>query len=467
MRILLDTHIFLWYITGNSQLPPKFRAASSLWLGLLLILLTLTCEGGAFAAEWYIAPTGDDSAAGDLEHPFAGLRRAQAAASPGDTVHVRGGKFSFTNDDLAAPRGVFARAIVLDKSGLPERPITYAAYRDERPVFDFTAVTPANKRVTAFYVAGSHLRLSGLDVVGVQVTMKGHTQSICFESQGSHNVFERLSMHDGQAIGIYHVRGSDNLFLNCDAWNNWDRTSEDGKGGNVDGFGGHPTPGSRGNVFRGCRAWHNSDDGFDCISAHEAVTFEDCLALANGYAADKTSLADGNGFKAGGYASLPAKDWPRPIPRHIIRRCVAVGNKNSGFYANHHPGGCDWLYNTAFQNAADFNLLGRTDDNRADIDGIGHILRNNVSFGGRRDLTRIDREKCELAGNSFTLGLKLTARDFVSLDTAELLRPRSANGAWTEIDCLRPAADSALVGRAVRKNPNDAADLGAFPVRTK
>ena len=47
-------------------------------------------------------------------------------------------------------------------------------------------------------------------------------------------------MHDGMAIGFYLVRGSHNLVLNCDAYNNFDPVSENGTGGNVDGFGGHP-----------------------------------------------------------------------------------------------------------------------------------------------------------------------------------------------------------------------------------
>ena len=69
-------------------------------------------------------------------------------------------------------------------------------------------------------------------------------------------------MHDGMAIGFYLVRGSNNLVLNCDAYNNFDPVSENGTGGNVDGFGGHPASASyTGNVFKGCRAWYNSDDG--------------------------------------------------------------------------------------------------------------------------------------------------------------------------------------------------------------
>ncbi len=48
-------------------------------------------------------------------------------------------------------------------------------------------------------------------------------------------------MHDGMAIGFYIVTGKNNLVLNCDAYNNYDPVSDGGKGGNVDGFGGHLT----------------------------------------------------------------------------------------------------------------------------------------------------------------------------------------------------------------------------------
>ena len=47
-------------------------------------------------------------------------------------------------------------------------------------------------------------------------------------------------MHDGMAIGFYLSKGKNNLVLNCDAYNNYDNFSEGIKGGNVDGFGGHP-----------------------------------------------------------------------------------------------------------------------------------------------------------------------------------------------------------------------------------
>jgi hypothetical protein len=432
---------------------------------VLLLVLPLGLATTAEPATWFVAVDGDDTAAGSMAKPFATVMRAQHAAKPGDTVEIRGGTYRMTETQIAQKKDLYARCIVLDQDGTREQPITYRAYRDEIPVFDFSAVKPAEQRVHAFSVAGDWLRIVGLTVTGVQVTMTGHTQSIAFESNGSHNVLERLRIHDGMAIGIYHVRGSDNLFLNCDAWSNHDPVSEGGKGGNVDGFGCHPTKGSTGNVFRGCRAWFNSDDGFDCINAHEAVVFENCWAFSNGQDAAGKRLADGNGFKAGGYGTLLADRLPSPIPRHVVRACVAVANRASGFYANHHPGGCDWLNNSAFRNGTNFNLLGRLLDNRTDVPGTGHVLRNNLSYGSRSLVAQLDPIGNQVEHNSFAPDLALSERDFVSLDPTPLSAPRQADGSLPVISLLRLADGSALIDAGVDVGlPFRGArpDLGAF-----
>jgi hypothetical protein len=421
------------------------------WVFFLAIIL---CTGAprAHAADFFVAPNGDDAAAGSLDKPFATIQRAQQSANPGDTVYIRGGTYLLRENQIAQKRRAWAYVTHLDKSGQKDKPIRYFAYQDEKPIFDLTQIKP-QARIDAFYVTGDWIHLRGLEVTGVQVTLKGHTQSICFANDGSHNIYERLRMHDGQAIGIYSLRGSDNLFLNCDAWNNHDYTSENGKGGNVDGFGCHPPKGSTGNVFRGCRAWFNSDDGFDCINSAETVTFENCWAMYNGYNSKFESLADGNGFKAGGYGTTPVDQLPRTIPRHVVRNCVAVGNKANGFYSNHHLGGSDWSNNTAYRNGANFNMLCRQADNKTDIDGYGHKLRNNLSFKprGRSDLARFDAAKCDSQDNSWDLGLKLTDKDFASLDEADMFQLRQVDGSLPRTKFLHPSA-----GSAIRKS------LGAF-----
>lgn len=415
-------------------------ACGSLCQAIFLILFLAVTVQTIDAADWFVATDGNDSYAGTIDMPFASIQRAQESVEPGDTVFIRGGTYRIKESQIMMRKRIWAHVILLDKSGEPGRRINYFAYENETPIFDFTDVKPEGLRVHAFSVPGSWLHLRGIEVVGVQVTIKHHTQSICFANDGSYNIYERLSMHDGQAIGIYSVRGSENLFLNCDAYRNHDYTSEDQRGGNVDGFGCHPTPGSTGNVFRGCRAWFNSDDGFDCINAHESVTFDNCWAFYNGYSPEFKSLKDGNGFKAGGYGSTPVERLPNPIPRHVVRDCIAVKNRASGFYANHHIGGCDWLNNIAWRNANNFNMLCRLDDNATDVPGYGHLLRGNVSYqsGRRKPIVEIDRPKCELSNNSFDSNHQSTDRQLKSEDEKQLLLPRQADGSLPEITFLRP-----------------------------
>lgn len=225
------------------------------------------------ATNYFVATNGSDSNSGTIDKPFATLGKAQSKVMAGDTVYIRQGTYRVTEAEImehyTAGSTTWSRVFKMSKSGTgPDKRICYSGYKNERPVFDLSAVKPENERVIVFYVSGSYLHFRNIEVVGTQVTIVGHTQSECFRNEGgSDNIYEHLSMHDGMAIGFYIVTGKNNLVLNCDAYNNYDPVSDGGKGGNVDGFGGHLTsPQYTGNVFRGCRAWYNSDDGFDLIN---------------------------------------------------------------------------------------------------------------------------------------------------------------------------------------------------------
>ncbi len=417
------------------------------------------------AAVFHVATNGADTATGSALAPFATVQRAQQAVAAGDTVLIHGGTYVMAEPPDAQGQRGRAYITLLDKSGTAEKPIRYWAAPGEAPVFDCSKVKPTGRRVTAFHIAGSWLHLKGLAVVGVQVTILGHTQSICFDNEGDHNIYEALSMHDGQAIGFWLGRGSGNLVLNCDAYQNWDYTSENKRGGNVDGFGCHVPRGSVGNVFRGCRAWFNSDDGFDFISTAESVTVENCWSFYNGFNAARANLGDGNGFKAGGYARQPASQLPRPIPRHIIRGCLAVGNKASGFYANHQPGGNDWLNNSAYRNGTNFNLLGRNIDDVNDVPGYGHKMKNNLGYKGHTEVSNLNAAASDVSGNYFNLPVKIAAGDFLGLDEGDLVKPRQPNGDLPEVPFLHLAKGSDLIDRGVNVGlpfAGAAPDLGAF-----
>ena len=430
----------------------------------IIILLTLTFT--VAARTFYVAVDGNDENPGTKEQPFGGIMRAQEAVLPGDTVFVRGGKYVMNENQIARVQRIWAYVHDLRKSGEPGKRIHYFAYPNEKPVFDFSGVKPVNKRIVAFNVTGSWIHFRGLSVTGVQVTILTHTQSECFHNEGSHNIYEQLSMHDGQAIGFYLNKGSHNLVFNCDAWNNADYTSEGGRGGNVDGFGFHGGPGDVGNVIRGCRAWFNSDDGYDLIRSAETVVIENCWAFYNGYSTDFESLGDGNGFKAGGWGLKKDQRVPDSIKGHVIRFCVAVGNKANGFYSNHHPAGNVWINNTAYRNGTNFNMLNRNADFTASVSGFGHKLVNNLSLKARTyDTQYIDPKQNELITNGFAENMKVGEKDFKSLDESLLMAPRQPDGSLPQNDFLRLRKNSKLINKGTEAGfsyKGRAPDLGVF-----
>lgn len=128
----------------------------------------------------------------------------------------------------------------------------------ERPVFDFSGAGK-DRRAHGFSVTGDHWHLTGIEVTsaaGFGISVTGH-----------HNTIERCRAHANQNTGInLGAPASDTLVLDCESYRNVDYPT---RGQNADGFGAKFDVGS-GNVFRGCRAWENADDGFDLWKAPTA-----------------------------------------------------------------------------------------------------------------------------------------------------------------------------------------------------
>src|SRR6187399_2982097 len=233
-------------------LTPRSLSLAPLLKAVWAFATVLLVPAAARAAEYYVAVDGSDSAAGTLDAPFATVGRAQTAASAGDTVFIRGGRYAFSGSGTVG--------VSFTKSGKQDQPINYFAYMGEVPIFDLTDLTPSN-RVTGLDVHCSWVHLRGLEVMGVHQYMSGQ-DSWGVRIQGSNNVLENLNVHDNDAPGVFITSGADNLVLNCDSHDNYDVLEDGGSG---DGFGCHSSGG--GNVLRGCRAYDNSDDGYDFINA--------------------------------------------------------------------------------------------------------------------------------------------------------------------------------------------------------
>ena len=394
------------------------------------------------AADYYVSPSGNDSNAGTIDAPLLTLRQAISKATAGTTIYLREGTYKPTESEIMGyqENNLYACVYNLTASGTATKPITITGYEDEKAVIDLSLVKPAEKRVSGFYVKGNYWRLKKFDIIGIQVTITSHTQSENISMRGGSNcIIEQVNIHDGMGIGIYFTRGSNNLVLNCDAYNNYDPVSENGAGGNCDGFGFHLMSSAHANnVIRGCRAWRNSDDGYDLISNYAAVTVDSCWAWENGYDANMVSRGDGTGIKGGGYG-MGTITKTVVAPRNVIKNCIAWKNKQNGIYANHHLGGNDWYNNSAYANKRNFNMVNRKSVSEAvDVDGYDHVLKNNLSHGGTTaNYVNISQTLCTLENNTFLPTVTLTNSDFESLDGTQLKRERQADGSLPEITFLK------------------------------
>ncbi|MBK0368997.1 right-handed parallel beta-helix repeat-containing protein [Flavobacterium agrisoli] len=114
---------------------------------------------------------------------------------------------------------------------------------------------------------------------------------IVFQAGGYNYVYNVTTSNNGDS-GLQIYNGShDNFIYKCKSNDNYDAANG---GENADGYACKLSAGKN-NVFDGCVANHNSDDGWDLYGQPYTVTIRNCTASNNGFG----SNGDGNGFKLG------------------------------------------------------------------------------------------------------------------------------------------------------------------------
>jgi pectate lyase-like protein len=175
-------------------------------IGTALLVLLFPLAASA-ANTWYVAPTGDDSAAGTMAAPFATWARAQTAAAAGDTVYFRGGTYKYTTaTNTCGSTTSTVDAVVLSKSGTSGNMINYWAYPGETPKFDFSGITGSsyNCRHSSVRVNASYLYLKGLEITGtLQLNTDNHESWGVYITGGSNNKFELINSHHNMGPGFF------------------------------------------------------------------------------------------------------------------------------------------------------------------------------------------------------------------------------------------------------------------------
>lgn len=378
-------------------------------------------------SQIFVSPVGDDNNPGTLDLPLKSISTAVSRIKLGDTIYVRGGVYSLTVK------------ISISKSGNVDNRYYMISYNGERPILDFSsmAISSSNRGIS---LGESYWHIKGIDI-------KGAGDNGMYIN-GSNNIIEFCSFYENHDTGLQLGGGaSNNQIINCDSYFNVDPGQ-----GNADGFAPKLDVGTN-NYFYGCRAWQNSDDGWDGYlrSSNDVnTTLEDCWCFNNGYLADGTaSSGNGNGYKMGG------SDDKTLMHNFILKNCIAFDNRVKGFDQNNNKGSMT-LYNcSAYRNETNFFITSTLNT------GKTATVVNCVSLGSYGSLAGFVIQQT----NSWLSPFTVTNDDFISIDTLGVRGPRNADGSLPKLNFLHLAQGSNLIdaGTPVGLPYNDLApDLGAF-----
>ncbi|MDE7076159.1 MAG: right-handed parallel beta-helix repeat-containing protein, partial [Clostridia bacterium] len=387
--------------------------AKKLISALLLVAVAGTSVAAATAITgckkstgktYYVAPDGKDDAKGTKNDPLSIYKLLHTTGvaemdtlQAGDTVMVMPGDYEMEAGEriIILTSGTYNKPITI-KNADPTKKATLKFYEME-----FSSL---NRGVQIY---GDHFIWDGVDIAGA-----GDNGMYI---GGSYNVVQNCEFYDNRDTGLQLGRSySDytninqwphyNLIKNCTSYNNYDNETY---GENADGFAAKLTVGY-GNVFDGCIAYRNSDDGWDLYAKTDSgnigqVIMYNCVAYENGFIMEPqqefnkkfpkfkpayeeavtnsftTRDGDGNGFKLGG-STMEGEV--------LLENCLSFHNRMHGVTDNSNPGVITISGVTSYNNAASVNnnptsqefgyiMYGTTG---ADECGNINLARHNYSY---------------------------------------------------------------------------------------
>ena len=429
------------YTTVASPTPTPSRSLSRTpTISLSISTYPRPPEETVVPNAYYVATNGNDSNPGTFSQPWATWQHALDVATAGDTVYIMGGVYYPANRLIS---GAYNGAVRLNRSGTASNYIKIWAYPGQTPILDGRDVVGNARHYGLNFEDCSYYHLKGLTIRNFTEYGKVRNCPIAVGVRlfrSSHFIIERMVVHDC-GDGFSSSGLSDyNHYIDCDAYNCYDYTDA---GGYANGFtltsyqAGAPCH----LTLTRCRAWGNSDDGFDFFASDGSyrggyITLDTCWAFKNGWGPGGNG--NGSGIKLGKVFGRESG-----IQRTVIN-CLCFENRLIGFDESMDDGAfvdVNMYNNTSYGNGSQgflFNFTYRS----------GTVtFRNNVSYNNARpDAFRSSGIVHD--HNSWDIPLSLSNSDFKSLSSVGMDAPR-VNGALPVLDFLKPSSSSKLLRAGV------------------
>lgn len=320
---------------------------------------------------YYASAQGSQSAAGTSDAPLD-ITTAFLKLEAGDTLILKDGTYPLSQRIL----------ITEDQSGVSGGIISVKAENAGKVTIDFSEqIIDSTSR--GIQINADYWYLYGLDVMGA-----GDNGVYI---AGAYNTVENCTFHENQDTGLQIGRAAstqtnvsqwphNNLIKNCTSYNNYDYQTY---GENADGFAAKLTTGE-GNIFDGCIAYRNSDDGWDLYAKSDSgnvgtTIIKNCVSFENGWLLDHTATPDDSDLDSWGSttitstAKMLAKQTNKSYATRdgdgigfklggssmegsvITENCMAFNNRLHGFSDNSNPGVLSIRNCTAYNNSATFD----------------------------------------------------------------------------------------------------------------